>query len=278
MHALRHVLRISLFGSLLAGLPFVAQAQGVAPVTLKVYSAGSLKAAWTDLAQAYERASGNKVVFEFGASGLLRERLEKGADGSERADLFTSADTGHPRTLADKGLSGPMRAFTGNRLCAIAQPELGLTSANMLDKLLDPAVRVASSTPKADPSGDYTWEMFERAEKIKPGAFKTLSTKAMQLVGGPNSPPAPKDRTAYGKFMEDRVADVFIAYCTNGVLAQREVPRLVTVQLPETLSVTATYGMVLMRGAQPAAGGLADFLVSGEGQKILAGHGFAPLK
>jgi len=148
----------------------------------------------------------------------------------------------------------------------------------MLDKLLDPGVRVATSTPKADPSGDYTWAMFERADKIKPGAFKTLSAKAMQLVGGPNSPPAPKDRTAYGKFMEDRVADVFIAYCTNGVLAQREVPRLVTVQLPDNLSVTATYGMALLRGAQPAASGLADFLVSGEGQKILAGHGFAALK
>jgi molybdenum ABC transporter molybdate-binding protein len=274
MRTLRHVLPASLFVSLLAGLPFAAHAQGAAPVTLKVYSAGSLKAAWTDLAQAYERASGNKVMFEFGASGLLRERLEKG----EKADLFTSADTGHPRTLADKGLSSAMRVFTGNRLCAIAQPELGLTSANLLDKLLDPAVRIASSTPKADPSGDYTWAMFERAGKLKRGAFETLSAKAMQLVGGPNSPPAPKDRTVYGKFMEDRAADVFIAYCTNGVLAQREVPRLVTVQLPETLSVTATYGMALMRGAQPAASGLADFLLSGEGQKILAGHGFAPLQ
>src|SRR4051812_39169342 len=75
---LRHVLLLTL----LTGLPFAAHAQGAAPVTLKVYSAGSLKAAWTDLAQAYERSSGNKVVFEFGASGLLRERLEKGADGN----------------------------------------------------------------------------------------------------------------------------------------------------------------------------------------------------
>ena len=274
MRTFKHVL----FASLLAGLPFAALAQSAAPVTLKVYSAGSLKAAWTDLAQAYERKSGNRIVFEFGASGLLRERLEKGANNGERADLFTSADTGHPQALADKGLAGPMRAFTANRLCAIAQPEVGLTTANLLDKLLDPAVRVASSTPKADPSGDYTWAMFERADKVKPGAFQTLSTKALQLVGGPHSAPPPKDRTAYGKLMEDRVADVFIAYCTNGVLATREVPRLANVQLPENLSVLATYGMVQMRGAQPATAGLADFLLSGEAQKILAGHGFAALK
>ena len=217
-------------------------------------------------------------MFEFGASGLLRERLEKGAHLQERADLFTSADTGHPQTLANKGLSGPMRVFTGNSLCAIAQPELNLTTANLLDKLLDPSVKIATSTPKADPSGDYTWAMFERAEKVKPGAFKTLSSKAMQLVGGPNSPPPPKDRTAYGKFMEDRVADVFVAYCTNGVLAKAEVPRLVTVALPENLAVTATYGMVQMQGAQPAASSLADYLLSDRAQKILAGHGFAALK
>jgi molybdenum ABC transporter molybdate-binding protein len=262
-----------LFATMLAGLPFAAHAQA-APATLKVYSAGSLKAAWGDLARAYEAASGNKIVFEFGASGLLREKLEKG----EQADLFTSADTGHPQALASKGLSGPMRAFTGNSLCAIAQPELNLTTVNLLDKLLDPAVKMASSTPKADPSGDYTWAMFERADKLKPGAFKALSGKAMQLVGGPNSAPVPKDRTAYGKFMEDRVADVFIAYCTNGVLAKAEVPRLAIVQLPDNLAVTATYGMAVMRGAQPAASGLADFLVSAPAQKILAGHGFAALK
>ena len=262
-----------LFAALLA-LPVAGQAQVSAPVNLKVYSAGSLRAAWLDLAQAYEAKSGVKIAFEFGASGLLRERLAKG----ETADLFTSADTGHPQALASAGLAQPMQVFAGNKLCALAQPGLGLTQANLLERLLDPAVRVGSSTPKADPSGDYTWMMFERAGKVKPGAFETLSSKAMQLVGGPNSPPPPKDRTAYGKFMEDRVADVFVAYCTNGVLAKAEVPRLVTVALPENLAVTATYGMVQMQGAQPAASSLADYLLSDRAQKILADHGFAALK
>jgi len=258
----------------LFAMPFAAQAQGV-PVTLKVYSAGSLKGAWTELARAYEANSGNRIVFEFGASGLLRERLEKGANGGERADLFTSADTGHPRALADKGLAETMRPFTGNRLCALAQPELGLTPANLLDKLLDPVVRMGTSTPKSDPSGDYTWAMFERAGKLKPGAYEALSAKALQLVGGPTSAPPPKDRSAYGKFMEDRAVDVFITYCTGAVTALREVPRLVNVALPENLAVTATYGMVVMRGAQPAAAGLADFVLSDAGQKLLVAQGFA---
>jgi molybdate transport system substrate-binding protein len=253
-------------------VPFAAHAQG-APVTLKVYSAGSLKGAWTELARAYEAKTGNRLSFEFGASGLLRTRLEKG----EQADLFTSADTSHPQALADKGLAEPMQVFTGNRLCAIAQPELGLSTANLLDKLLDPAVRIGTATPKFDPSGDYTWAMFERAEKIRPGAFETLSKKAQQLAGGPTSAPPPKHRSAYGKFMEDHTVDVFITYCTGAVTAQREVPTLVNVQLPENLSVTAAYGMTVMRGAKAGTAALAAFVLSPEGQKMLMNQGFVPL-
>ncbi|HEY4375174.1 MAG TPA: molybdate ABC transporter substrate-binding protein [Burkholderiales bacterium] len=244
-----------------------------APVTLKVYSAGSLKGAWTELARVYQAKKGVHIDFVFGASGLLRERLEKG----EKADLFTSADTGHPKKLADEGRAEPMQVFTGNQLCALAQPEVGLTTANLLDKLLDPKVRMGSSTPKADPSGDYTWVMFERAGKLKPGAFETLSQKAMQLVGGPASAPAPKDRTAYGKFMEDRTVDVFITYCTNALTAQHEVPKLVNVALPENLSVTATYGMAVLKGAAPSTHDLTAFLLSEEGQNVLKKQGFAPL-
>jgi molybdate transport system substrate-binding protein len=266
--AMRSACRVLLLFSL-AVLPMSGFSQS--PATLKVYSAGSLKAAWLDLAEAYERKAGVKIDFELGASGLLRERLVKG----EPADLFTSADTGHPQALANQGLAQEMQPFAGNRLCALAQPEAGLTQANLLDRLLDPAVRVGSSTPKADPSGDYTWMMFERAEKLRTGSFNALATKALQLVGGPNSAPAPRDRTAYGKLMEERAADVFLTYCTNALLAQREVPKLVMVQLPDALAVQAVYGMVLMRGAKPQAAQLRDFVLGAEGQAILEKYGFS---
>lgn len=265
---MRTLYRFLLF-FLLAALPVTAFSQSATP--LKVYSAGSLKAAWLDLAAAYERKTGVRIEFEFGASGLLRERLAKG----EPADLFTSADTGHPQALAAQGLAQPMQPFAGNRLCVLAQPETRLTQANLLERLLDPAVRMGTSTPKADPSGDYTWMMFERAEKVRTGAFAALSAKALQLVGGPDSAPAPKDRTAYGKFMEERAADIFVTYCTNALLAQREVPKLVTVQLPKELVVEATYGMALMRGARPQAAQLRDFILGGEGRAILEKYGFA---
>ncbi len=80
-------------------------------------------------------------------------------------------------------------------------------------------MRVGSSTPKNDPSGDYTWAMFEKAEKAASGAFATLSNKALKLVGGADSPPPPKDRSVYTMLMAEKKADVFLTYCTNAILA-----------------------------------------------------------
>ena len=46
---------------------------------VRLYAAGSLKAALSDVAKAYEAAYGAPVEAEFAASGLLRERIEGGA-------------------------------------------------------------------------------------------------------------------------------------------------------------------------------------------------------
>ena len=46
------------------------------------------------------------------------------------------------------------------------------------------------------------------------------------------------------------------------------------VRLPEKLLVGADYGLTVMNGASPNAYRLAMFILSPEGQRILARHGF----
>lgn len=238
---------------------------------IQVHAAGSLKAALTDAAAAFaERRDGALVEFAFGPSGLLKERLEKG----EASDLFASANMAHPKALADAGRSGPVRAFARNTLCALASPAVKASTAGLLDTLLDPKVKVGISTPKADPSGDYAWQLFANAEKLRPGAQKALEAKALQLTGGPNSPPPPKDRSAYGLLVEKGEADVFLTYCTNAVLARKEVPSLQVVTIAPELNVGADYGLVVMKDAKAPASRFADFLIAGEGRAILLRHGF----
>jgi molybdate transport system substrate-binding protein len=84
-----------------------------------------------------------------------------------------------PRKLAAGHPDRPVILFNRNRLCALARDTVGLTPDNFLDRLLDPSVRLATSTPGADPSGDYTWAMFARAETVRPGAQAILQTKAL---------------------------------------------------------------------------------------------------
>src|SRR5215510_10938064 len=166
---------------------------------LVLFGAGSLREVMTQIATDYQARYGGTVRTEFGPSGLMRERIERG----ERVDLFASADMGHPLKLREQGRATTVAMFTRNTLCAMANPHVGLTTANFLDQLLDPAVKLGTSTPKADPSGDYTWALFEKAEKVRPGSFQKLSAKALKLVGGPDSPQAPPGRTVYGLLLAE---------------------------------------------------------------------------
>jgi ABC-type molybdate transport system substrate-binding protein len=128
-----------------------------------LHAAGSLRAAMTEIAHAFTAASGIKVEMAFSSSGLLRERFEKG----EAGDVFASADMGNPLTLKEEGKAGPVVLFARNRLCAIARPGLPITSDRLLAAMLDPAVRLGTSTPGADPSGDYASEVFRKADAIR---------------------------------------------------------------------------------------------------------------
>lgn len=246
-------------------LPLSASAESIT-----LYAAGSLKAALGEVAALYQKTYGTEVATKFAPSGLLRKAIEQG----ESPDVFASANMGHPEKLAASGWGSPVALFARNQLCAIAQPELTVTTVTLLDTLLDPNVRLGTSTPKADPSGDYAWKLFEKADAMNKGNFEVLSTKALQLTGGPESEKAPEGRNQYGWVMEEKKADLFLTYCTNAVLAQKEVQPLTIIPIPEELAVGADYGLLVRAGADPEAWRLAMFILSPQGQEILKKYGF----
>jgi ABC-type molybdate transport system substrate-binding protein len=239
--------------------------------TIQLYAAGSLKAALTDVAKAYEVKSGNTVEATWGASGLLKDKIAGGA----KADVFASANMQHPQALHDAGKSGAVRLFARNTMCALVRPGLAVDTATLLTQMLDPKIKLGTSTPKADPSGDYAFDVFKKAEAIRSGARAALEAKALLLTGGPESAPPPAGRTLYGWLIAEGRADIFLTYCTNALVAQKENPGQQMVALPDTLSVGADYGLTVINGTAPAASEFADYIMSREGQTILVRHGFA---
>ncbi|MCZ8250935.1 MAG: molybdate ABC transporter substrate-binding protein [Hylemonella sp.] len=242
----------------------------VSDVPLQVYAAGSLREALTAIAADYEARTGQKVVLSFGASGLLRERIEKG----EGAQVFASADTDHPQRLAARGGWQVPQVFTRNSLCALTAAHVAATPSTLLQTMLRSDVRVGTSTPKADPSGDYAWALFRKADAVQPGAYAVLDAKALKLTGGADSPKPPPGRGTYAWVMDQGQADVFLTYCTNAVAAQKDVPRLKIVQVPPELQVGAAYGLTVRDGAPAAARDFARYLLSEAGQAPLQRLGF----
>lgn len=239
---------------------------------VQLYAAGSLKDALTDVAKAFEAKTGGKVEMKFGPSGALENEIA----GAAKAQVFASANMEHPQALHDAGKSGPVVRFARNKMCALAHPLLKVDSTNLLERMLDPAVKLGISTPKADPSGDYAIAIFRKADAIKPGARAELEKKARQLTGSPASAVPPEGRMVYGWLVAEGKADIFLTYCTNARAARKQDPGQQIVQLPDNLSVGADYGLTVIDGAPSAAQAFANFIVSPEGEAILTSYGFAP--
>jgi molybdate transport system substrate-binding protein len=258
---------------LLAALCVASTIRSVQAEELRILAAGSLREVMGELGNHYRDATKVEIIADFGPSGVLRERIEKG----EKTDLFASADMGHPLKLLRDGRAAHVDMFTRNALCAYAVPKIGLSTTNFLDRLLDPAVKLGTSTPKADPAGDYTWLMFHRAEPLHPGAYAILDQKAQQIVGGPtnNAPVDGKDPAAAA--LSSGKIDVMIGYCSGRQRMLTAVPDLQAVEVPKEIAAGPEYGLAILRDANPRAADFALYVLSPGGQQVFAEFGFAPV-
>ena len=241
--------------------------------TFKLAAAGSLRAAMTELLQRFPRQSDTVDTPEFGSSGLMRQKIEAGMP----VDVFASADLEQPRKLAEGHPERLVIFFARNSLCALGRPDLKLDQGNLLDRLLDPSVRIATSTPGNDPLGTYSFEVFARAEALKPGARATLEAKAKKLVGGAEKTPplVPGKSAVEGIFLSD-AADVMLIYCSAVPAIQTQIPALISVRLPPALTVQPVDGLVILN-AKPVALRFVAYVMSEEGQAILRRQGLEPI-
>jgi molybdate transport system substrate-binding protein len=241
---------------------------------LHVLAAGSLREVIGEIGARYRQATGTDIVAAFGPSGVLRQRIEQGAP----ADLFASADMGHPLRLLAEGRAVRVAMFTRNALCGIARSKVGLTTANFLDRLLDPTIKLGTSTPQADPGGDYTWAMFRRADASRPGSYAILDRKVDKIVGGPApaaAPPGGKDPVV-AALSSGRI-DVMIGYCSGRNRLTSPLPDVQFVEPPGVIATGPEYGLAVLKGADPRAEDFALFMLSPEAQQIFARDGFAPV-
>lgn len=239
---------------------------------VQIYAAGSLSGAMGALIEQSGQSDQGFAKPVFGPAGLLGERLQNG----ETADVFASADLAAPARIASSRPDTLVVPFARNRMCVAAKPAVGLTATNVLEKMLTPDLRLATSTPGNDPGGDYALAVFQRAEQVPPGAARTLTEKALHLVGGANTMVPEAGHSPSATIFVGNHADLFLYYCSSAAALLKEVPDLTNLSLPETLEVHPAYGLAVL-SKQPEAMRFALFILSTRGQSILAHFGFEPL-
>ncbi|SRR5579875_222755 len=223
---------------------------------LVVSAAVSLKGAFVEVGEAFRRRHpGDRIIFNFGASGELAQQIARGAP----VDVFASAGTREMSGLADQHLlvSGSMKSFAGNRLVVVTPP-----AGKPVGSLRELAVfdRVAIGNPETVPAGRYAAEALK-----KEGIYGTLLARGKLIFAG-------SVRQALACVEADSV-DAGLVYATD---ARNNGKARVSFVVPAALTEPILYPVALVKGSKHVELGRAfiDALVSESGQRILHDHGF----
>lgn len=222
--------------------------QGAVAGTMTIFAAASLQAAFTDVITAFEEANPEVTVESpvYDGSSTLVTQLVEGAE----ADVFAAADEATMADLVDAGLNdAEPQVFTTNTLVIAVEPGNPLEIADLAD--LDDTDYVVCA-PEV-PCGNATTQLFE------------LSEIPLEPVSQEQNVTAVAERVLSGE------VDAGLVYATD--VASRA--DLLEAVVPSGADqVVNSYPITTLGGADPAAVAFVDFVLSDDGQAILAEHGF----
>jgi molybdate transport system substrate-binding protein len=245
-------------------LPATATAEVVEPVEtteLVVMAASSLTDAFNEIAVAFQEANpGALVLPNYASSSALATQLVEGAP----ADVFASANNTQMNVAADGGrIASQPVTFLTNRLTIIvpADNPAGLETYADLAK---PGIALVLAAPDV-PVRDYSDQSIALMGDV---AFQ--AAVYANLVSEEPNVRQVATKVSLGE------ADAGIVYTSD--VTPDIAASVLQIPIPDELNVIASYPIAVVEGAP--AGDLAqafvDFVLSAEGQDILAKWGFGP--
>lgn len=230
-------------------------APGALAADLIVSAASSLTNAFRAVAGRYEQGHPEtRVVLNFGASDVLMQQMVQGAP----ADVFASADQQAMDKAAAERVVVPAsrRDFASNALVLVVPADSRLPIGKMEDLGRPVVRRVAYGNPASVPVGRYA-----RDALVSAGLWDIVSAKGV---------PAQNVRQALAYVARGEV-DAGFVFATDAAT----VPDTVRVAARIPTATPVTYPIaVTARARNAAAASFVDFVLSAEGQAILARHGF----
>lgn len=238
--------------------------------TLSVSAAASLTNAYAEIGSAFEeKHPGNKVEFNFAASGVLLQQIVNGAP----VDIFASADQATmDKAQEEKVINNATRVdFIGNGLVLIAPMDSQLSITSLNDLTSNNIKYIAMGNPDTTPNARYAKAAMEKA-----GIWAAVEPK---LVLGANV----RQSLNYVSQGEAEVGFVFStdAKQDEGKVKVELVVPTVTAgeKAGEWVSSPIVYPIAVTSSSKnPLAEEFIQFVLSAEGQSILAKYGFVPIK
>ena len=216
-----------------------------------VFAASSLTAAYTEIGDAFKTSNPDaNVVFNFASSSDLVTQINQGA----AADVYASADTANMKKLTDAGgNAAEPQVFASNSLQIIVQPGNPKAITTLAD-LANPGLIYVTCAPEV-PIGKYAQQALDSAGVTVTPASLEENVKGIVT------------KVTLGE------ADAGIVYTTDVIAAGDQAEGI---DIPEANNVIATYPVAVTKAAPNPAGAQAfvDYVLSDQGQKILASYGF----
>lgn len=228
------------------------------PATLKVAGAANMSAALGEIGPAFEKATGSKVVFSFGASGLLAKQVAEGAP----FDVFVSADVGFVDRLVRDGLADAKTkaVYARGSLDLWWRKDATVAAPKSLSDLVDPRFKkIAMANPELAPYG--------KAAKEALVALKVWDKVQSRVVYGENI----KQAMQFAQTGNAEVA--FVAHALSVGTTEGAV-----LAVDGKLHAPIDQALVVCsRTTQPkVAQAFAAFLLGDQGRVLLTKHGLTP--
>jgi molybdate transport system substrate-binding protein len=223
---------------------------------ITVFAAASLTDSLKQIAAVYEKQSGDKITFNFGASSTLARQIEEGAP----ADIFFSADEAKMDGLEKKDLidKTTRKSRLGNVLVVVvpAGSKLEIKSAS---DLTNAAVKkIALADTKAVPAGVYAKAWLEKQQlwaAIEPKVVPTENVRGALAA------------------VESENAEAGVVYKTDASISKKV---RVAYEVPAADAPKISYPMALVKESkQPGAGKkFLDYLASEDAGQVFQRFGF----
>lgn len=225
---------------------------------ITVFAAASLSDSLKEIAGAFEKESGDKVIFNFAASGPLARQIQEGAP----ADIFFSADEARADALAQKGLlvRETRKSLLGNQLVFVIPSDSTLTIGAPKNLASPKVKRIALGDPETVPAGTYSKAYLEKLglwASIQPKVVPCESVRAVLAA------------------VESGNIDAGIIYKTDAAISKHV---KITFEVPRSDAPDISYPIALLKNAPhpDAAKRFLTYLESKQSMDIFVRYGFIP--